>query len=110
MPAGLPPRALALLVAVVMLAASPIGVATAHEPEAVPEDVAPDVPMAAHPQRVVDYTLRATLDPAVHTLHGEGTIAWTNVSTRPVSELWMHLYLNAFKNQSSVFMRAPVGG
>ncbi|HEY8075790.1 MAG TPA: M1 family metallopeptidase, partial [Labilithrix sp.] len=29
---------------------------------------------------------------------------------RPVRELWMHLYLNAFKNQASVFMREPVGG
>ena len=43
-------------------------------------------------------------------MHGEGTIAWKNVSSQPVSQLWMHLYLNAFKNQSSVFMRAPVGG
>lgn len=69
-----------------------------------------DVPMAEHPARVVDYTLRAKLDPALHTVHGEGTIAWTNVSSQPVSQLWMHLYLNAFKNQSSVFMRAPIGG
>lgn len=69
-----------------------------------------DLPMAAHPPRVVDYTLRATLDPVVHTLHGEGSITWKNVASQPVRELWMHLYLNAFKNQSSVFMRAPVGG
>ena len=74
------------------------------------ESPAADVPMAEHPARVVDYTLRATLDPALHTVHGEGTILWTNVSAQPVSQLWMHLYLNAFKNQSTVFMRAPVGG
>ncbi len=71
---------------------------------------ASDVPMAEHPVRVVDYTLRATLDPATHSVHGEGTITWRNGSSSDVSELWMHLYLNAFKNQSSVFMRAPVGG
>lgn len=69
-----------------------------------------DVPMAEHPVPVTDYTLRAKLDPALHTVHGEGTIAWKNVSAQPVSQLWMHLYLNAFKNQSSVFMRAPIGG
>ncbi len=81
-----------------------------NEPKLDDEVPAADVPMAAHPARVVDYTLRASLDPALHTLHGEGTIAWTNVSSMPVSQLWMHLYLNAFKNQSTVFMRAPVGG
>jgi len=86
--------------------------AHAEAPRAAPhvEDVAPDVAMAAHPRHVADYTLRATLDPVAHTVHGEGTITWRNVSSKPVSELWFHLYLNAFKNQSSVFMRAPVGG
>jgi Peptidase family M1 domain len=74
------------------------------------EDVAPDVPMAAHADNVASYTLRARLDPVAHTVHGEGTITWRNASSKPISELWMHLYLNAFKNQSSVFMRAPIGG
>ncbi len=69
-----------------------------------------DVPMAEHPERVADYTLRARLDPDAHTVHGEGTITWRNATTTNVAELWLHLYLNAFKNQSSVFMRAPVGG
>src|SRR5437868_6825678 len=66
-------------------------------------EVAADVPMAAHPAKVVDYTLRAKLDPVAHTVHGEGTVTWTNVSSKPVNELWLHLYLNGFKNQSSVF-------
>lgn len=66
--------------------------------------------MAAHAEDVVDYTLRATLDPAAHTVHGEGTIAWRNTAAAPVRELWLHLYLNAFKNQRSVFMRERVGG
>ena len=67
--------------------------------------------MLAHPAKlVVDYKLRAKLEPVAHTVHGEGTLTWTNTSSKPVSELWFHLYLNGFKNQSSVFMRAPVGG
>ncbi|HSO40000.1 MAG TPA: M1 family metallopeptidase [Labilithrix sp.] len=107
-------RALARCVAVVMVA----GVATGWSirPSAALEGApattpsAPDVPMLEHPEKVVDYTLRAKLDPAAHTVHGEGTITWRNVSRTSVSELWMHLYLNAFKNQSSVFMRAPIGG
>jgi hypothetical protein len=71
---------------------------------------APDVPMAEHADPVASYTLRAKLDPRAHTVHGEGTITWKNASANAVHELWMHLYLNAFKNQSSVFMRAPIGG
>lgn len=71
---------------------------------------APEVAMREHPDRVVDYLMKASLDPVAHTVHGEGTITWTNVSRAPVTELWLHLYLNAFKNQSSTWMRAPVGG
>jgi Peptidase family M1 domain len=88
----------------------PIRPAAARDgvPATVPS--APDVPMREHAPDVVDYVLRAKLDPVTHTLHGEGTITWRNVARTSVSELWLHLYLNAFKNQSSVFLRAPVGG
>ncbi|MDB4937303.1 MAG: Aminopeptidase [Labilithrix sp.] len=99
-------RALAMSVGLVAL----LGTAQAREIPGGKGPAASDVPMAEHAARVVDYTLRATLDPALHTVHGEGSIAWTNVSSQPVTQLWMHLYLNAFKNQSSVFMRAPIGG
>jgi hypothetical protein len=58
---------------------------------------------------VADYTLTATLDVTKHTIHGEGTISWRNASALPVRELWVHLYLNAFKNERSVFLREPDG-
>lgn len=83
-----------------------LGGASAKEPE----PAASDEPMAEHAPKVVDYTLRAVLDPDAHTVKGEGTVAWTNPTNTAVKELWFHLYLNAFKNQSSVFMRVPVGG
>lgn len=79
-------------------------------PRPPPRTTPAEAPMLAHPQKVVDYAIRATLDPKLHTVHGEGTLRWTNTSARAVSELWLHLYLNAFKNQSSAFMREPVGG
>jgi hypothetical protein len=69
-----------------------------------------DAALPAHAEDVVDYTLRATLDAAAHTVHGEGTITWRNTSTVPVRELWLHLYLNAFKNERSSFFRERVGG
>ncbi len=96
---------LSLFTLALAMAASPAG---GQAPA--PPDVAADVPMAEHAAAVASYTLKAKLDPVAHTVHGSGTITWRNASSKPVSELWMHLYLNAFKNQSSVFMRAPVGG
>ncbi|MBV9948396.1 MAG: M1 family metallopeptidase, partial [Myxococcales bacterium] len=67
-------------------------------------------PVRAHATDVVDYRLHASLDPVAHTVHGEGTIRWRNRSGAPANELWLHLYLNAFKNERSVFLRERVGG
>jgi hypothetical protein len=69
-----------------------------------------DAALAQHADDVVDYTLRATLDPVKHTVHGEGSIVWRNRSGEPATELWVHLYLNAFKNERSAFLRERVGG
>ncbi len=68
-----------------------------------------DASLPAHAEDVVDYTLTATLDPAAHTVHGEGTITLRNTSRAPLTELWLHLYLNAFKNEKSAFLSEPVG-
>jgi hypothetical protein len=67
-----------------------------------------DVPAIDHAEEVASYTLTAKLDPSAHTVHGEGTIRWRNASTVPVNEMWLHLYLNAFKNKKSVFLREPL--
>ena len=69
-----------------------------------------DASLPAHAEDVVDYTLRAKLDPVAHSIHGEGTITWRNTSTMPVREMWLHLYLNAFKNEHSSFLCERVGG
>jgi hypothetical protein len=66
--------------------------------------------LPAHADDVVDYTLHAKLDPDAHTVAGTGTIHFRNASTQPVRELWLHLYLNAFKNDRSDFLRERVGG
>jgi Peptidase family M1 domain len=66
--------------------------------------------LPTHADDVVDYTLRATLDPAAHTVAGAGTIHFRNASSQPVHELWLHLYLNAFRNNRSAFLRERVGG
>jgi hypothetical protein len=84
-----------------------LGVAGAREP---PVGAVGNETPAAHAEDVVDYVLRATLDPTTHIIHGDGTITWRNKSIAPAQELWIHLYLNAFKNQLSAFMREHIGG
>ena len=69
-----------------------------------------DASLPAHADDVVDYTMTAELDPSAHTVHGEGKIVWRNTSEKPTSEVWVHLYLNAFKNEESTFMREPSAG
>ncbi len=98
-------------------AASP---ATATASGVVPPPPSPSSPMAPptaapspvpeHADDVVDYVLHATLDPAAHAVAATGTIHWRNASSQPVHELWLHLYLNAFKNDRSDFLRERVGG
>ena len=65
-------------------------------------------PLREHAVDVVDYDLHAVLDVPQHTVHGDGSIVWRNASNVAVRELWVHLYLNAFKNERSLFLRAPV--
>ncbi len=98
-------------------AALPPPAAPAAAPaEAPPSRVPPlpalpsDAALPAHADDVVDYTLHATLDPAAHAIAATGTIHFRNTSTQPLHELWLHLYLNAFKNDRSDFLRERVGG
>jgi hypothetical protein len=73
------------------------------------ETPVPAAPVSAAPD-VVDYDLDATLDPAEHVVRGEGTIRWRNVSEKAVSQIWVHLYMNAFKDDRTVFRRERVSG
>ncbi len=97
---------LALRGATLLFAALCVGSATA----AFAQDTRPAASPDAGPANIANYTLRATLDAPGHLVHGEGTITFTNTSEKSIDELWVHLYLNAFKNQRSVFLREPVGG
>ena len=57
------------------------------------------------PDPIVRYRIRAALDPAAKTVRGSEVILWRNHSTGAVPDLQFHLYLNAFKNTYSTFMR-----
>ncbi|HYJ10930.1 MAG TPA: M1 family peptidase, partial [Polyangiaceae bacterium] len=72
----------------------------------------PDVAAAeppGRPEQVASYALRATLDAERHQLSGSGTIVLFNYTEVPLSELYLHLYMNAFKNDQSLFLRSPFG-
>jgi len=53
--------------------------------------------------RVVSYTIKASLDPDKHTLKGQQQLTWRNRSAQPVRSVYLHLYLNAFRNEGSTF-------
>ena len=55
------------------------------------------------------YEIAVELDPDRHTLFGSQTIRWTNSTDEVADELWFHLYLNAFANNRTTFMRGLDG-
>ncbi len=59
--------------------------------------------------RIVQYSIDVTLDVDAKTLTGRQRVSWRNTSTKPVSDLQFHLYLNAFKNSETTLMREAGG-
>lgn len=57
------------------------------------------------PEAIASYKLRVRYDPRTHELVGDGQVAWINTSTDAVPDLQFHLYLNAFRNAASTYMR-----
>lgn len=61
------------------------------------------------PSTGIRYDIEATLNPERHSVEGVERIVWKNRSHRPVYDLVFHLYLNAFRDKNSVFMRESHG-
>ena len=59
--------------------------------------------------RVVSYTIRATLKPSLKEVHADMDLVWRNTSSQPVSELYFHLYLNAFESRETTYTRESGG-
>jgi hypothetical protein len=74
--------------------------------------VATQAPWPASPdaaEKVASYDLNVSLDVAAHKVSGHETIHFVNRSSGVLNELWFHLYLNAFKNDKTLFLRSPFG-
>jgi hypothetical protein len=60
-------------------------------------------------KRIASYKIDARLDAAKHQVIATETLTWINTGETPVDRLPFHLYLNAFKNESTLFMRTSHG-
>jgi hypothetical protein len=58
---------------------------------------------------IANYDIQAKLNPETKTIIGEETITWTNTTNTPTQELQFHLYLNAFRDENSTFMKESGG-
>ncbi|TDI72023.1 MAG: hypothetical protein E2O85_01260, partial [Bacteroidetes bacterium] len=59
--------------------------------------------------RRVAYIMNVELDPELRMVSGSQQLTWKNPDSVPVNELQFHLYLNAFKNDNSTFMKESGG-
>jgi len=60
---------------------------------------------APHAPQIASYRMSVTLDPSAKTVAGTASITYRNPSMDTLHELWLRLYLRAFRDQQSVWMR-----
>ncbi|RAV12504.1 M1 family peptidase [Paenibacillus contaminans] len=75
------------------------------EPPKTPEKTT-ETPLS---NRIVEYHMSAVLQPDSKTLLGAQTVTWENPGKKPVSELYFHLYPNAFESKKTTFNRESGG-
>lgn len=63
----------------------------------------------ARSPRIANYKIDARFDAQRHQITATETLTWTNTGKSAVETLPFHLYMNAFKNESSFFMRESRG-
>ena len=62
-----------------------------------------------HAQAVASYRMDVQLDPGTKTVSGTERIAYTNPSRDTLRELYLHLYLRAFRDLNTTWMRESGG-
>lgn len=88
-------------------AKSPVG--SQAKPPASPNPVNTPAPAKAFSKRVVEYHINVRLLADSDTLAGSETITWTHPGSTPVSDLYFHLYPNAFSSKETTFMKESGG-
>jgi hypothetical protein len=64
---------------------------------------------AQYAKPIASYDIKARLDHDKRTIEGSQVLTWHNDSRDTVPTLQFHLYMNAFKNEKSTFMRESGG-
>lgn len=59
--------------------------------------------------RIANYDMNVRLDSETRIFRGEQVLVWHNTSDDQINELQFHLYLNAFRNNQSTFMKESGG-
>ncbi len=67
--------------------------------------LSPPVVHAALTTPVASYTIAVTLDTEAKTLAAHEVVTYVNTTADPIPDLVFHLYLNAFRDRNSIFLR-----
>jgi len=59
--------------------------------------------------RIASYQIDVRLDPESRKIVGSEVLTWKNISAEYIPDLRFHLYLNAFKNEQSTFIKESGG-
>ncbi|MCC6179812.1 MAG: M1 family metallopeptidase [Chloroflexi bacterium] len=89
-------------------------------PQAFAQTAAPATPATPGPEvgagtpapartDTASYDIQARFDPATWQIHATETISYRNPSANTLSEIWLKLYLNAFRDQNTIWMREASG-
>ncbi|SDX86657.1 M1 family aminopeptidase [Paenibacillus sp. CF384] len=94
-------------------ASAPAKKDTAPKPTAPSSAPEPDIVMQPKPvalsKRVTEYHIDVKLQEDTHMLVGEQSVTWTNPGRQQVSEMYFHLYPNAFRSKDTTFMKESGG-
>jgi hypothetical protein len=104
--------AAAWLVAASVLTGLVIGLAGPTEPthaQTAPPSAPPGRPAAPASVDTASYDLEARWDPANNQIHGSATITYRNSSAETLGEVWLKLYLNAFRDENTRWMQEARG-
>ena len=85
------------------------GTAPAAAPQQTLPDSAPVPAKEALSQRVAEYHINVQLIPDTETLIASETVTWTHPGAKPVSDLYFHMYPNAFSSPDTTFMKESGG-
>ena len=94
-----------VLPVVLLLAWSGIKAIPQSAPNTAQEETIIEEDLSILSDRVLDYQIEVSLDPASKTVQGHEILTWNNRSEESIQDFCFHLYLNAFRNNRSTFIR-----